>query len=129
MDADGYVTITGRLKDMVIRGGENVSPREIEEFLHTHQDVQEVQVIGVPDARLNEEIMAWIRLRPGAPPMTRPTSGKPPTASWPTTRFRVTFGSSRTFPMTASGKVRKVEMREAAVSMLGLTDIAAPQYA
>src|SRR5437763_16421860 len=70
MDADGYVAITGSLKDMVIRGGENVSPREIEEFLHTHQDVQDVQVIGVPDARLGEEIMAWIRLRPGAPSMT-----------------------------------------------------------
>jgi fatty-acyl-CoA synthase len=129
MDADGYVAITGRLKDMVIRGGENVSPREIEEFLHTHQDVQDVQVIGVPDARLGEEIMAWIRLRPGAPPMTAAdvrefADGK--LAHYKIPRYvRIV----EDFPMTASGKVRKVEMREAAVSMLGLTDTAAFQYA
>ena len=129
MDADGYVAITGRLKDMVIRGGENVSPREIEEFLHTHQDVQDVQVIGVPDARLGEEIMAWIRLRPGAPPMTAAdvrefADGK--LAHYKIPRYvRIV----EDFPMTASGKVRKVEMREAAVTMLGLTDIAASHYA
>jgi acyl-CoA synthetase (AMP-forming)/AMP-acid ligase II len=129
MDADGYVAITGRLTDMVIRGGENVSPREIEEFLHTHQDVQDVQVIGVPDARLGEEIMAWIRLRPGAPAMTAAdvrefADGK--LAHYKIPRYvRIV----EDFPMTASGKVRKVEMREAAVSMLGLTDIAASQYA
>ena len=70
MDADGYVNITGRLKDMVIRGGENVSPREIEEFLHTHDDIRDVQVIGVPDPRVGEEIMAWIQLRPGAAELT-----------------------------------------------------------
>ena len=67
MDADGYVNITGRIKDMLIRGGENVYPREIEEFLHTHPDVLDVQVIGVPDARYGEEIMAWIRLGPARP--------------------------------------------------------------
>ncbi|HYX61923.1 MAG TPA: AMP-binding protein, partial [Streptosporangiaceae bacterium] len=127
--ADGYVAITGRLKDMVILGGENVSPREIEEFLHTHQDVQDVQVIGVPDARLGEEIMAWIRLRPGAPTMTAAdvrefADGK--LAHYKIPRYvRIV----EDFPMTASGKVRKVEMREAAVSMLGLTDIAASLYA
>ena len=65
MDADGYVNITGRIKDMLIRGGENVYPREIEEFLFTHPDVLDVQVIGVPDVKYGEEIMAWIRLRPG----------------------------------------------------------------
>jgi fatty-acyl-CoA synthase len=129
MDADGYVAITGRLKDMVIRGGENVSPREIEEFLHTHPDVQDVQVIGVPDARLGEEIMAWIRLRPGAPPITAAdvrdyAGGK--LAHYKIPRYvRIV----EDFPMTASGKVRKVDMRKAAVSMLGLTDIAEPQYA
>ncbi len=61
MDVDGYVHITGRLKDMVIRGGENISPREIEEFLHTHPAVEDVQVMGVPDERVGEEVMAWVR--------------------------------------------------------------------
>ena len=70
MDADGYITITGRSKDMVIRGGENIYPREVEEFLYTHPDILDAQVIGVPDARYGEELMAWIRLRPGAQPLT-----------------------------------------------------------
>ncbi|MEZ5231329.1 MAG: AMP-binding protein [Acidimicrobiales bacterium] len=65
MDDDGYVNIVGRIKDMVIRGGENVYPREIEEFLYTHPAVADVQVIGVPDVRYGEEIMAWIRLKEG----------------------------------------------------------------
>lgn len=65
MDADGYLSITGRIKDMVIRGGENVYPREIEEFLHGHPDVLDVQVIGVPDAKYGEELMAWVRMREG----------------------------------------------------------------
>ena len=66
MADDGYVNIVGRIKDMVIRGGENVYPREVEEFLYTHPDVEDVQVIGVPDERYGEELMAWVRLRPGA---------------------------------------------------------------
>ena len=129
MDTDGYINITGRLKDMVIRGGENISPREIEEFLHTHPDVQDVQVIGVPDARLGEEIMAWIRLRPGARPMTAAdvrayADGK--LAHYKIPRYvRIV----EDFPMTASGKVRKADIRKAAIDMLGLTDIAASQYA
>jgi fatty-acyl-CoA synthase len=129
MDADGYINITGRLKDMVIRGGENIAPREIEEFLHTHPDVRDVQVIGVPDPRLGEEIMAWIRLRPGAPPMTAAdirayAGGK--LAHYKIPRYvRIV----EDFPMTASGKVRKVDMRKAAIDMLGLADIAASQYA
>ena len=129
MDADGYINITGRLKDMVIRGGENISPREIEEFLHTHPDVQDVQVIGVPDARLGEEIMAWIRLRPGARPITAAdvrayADGK--LAHYKIPRYvRIV----EDFPMTASGKVRKVDMRKAAIDMLGLIDITASQYA
>ena len=129
MDADGYINITGRLKDMVIRGGENISPREIEEFLHTHPDVQDVQVIGVPDARLGEEIMAWIRLRPGARPMTAAdmrayADGK--LAHYKIPRYVRIVAD---FPMTASGKVRKVDMRKAAIDLLGLTDIAASQHA
>ena len=129
MDADGYINITGRLKDMVIRGGENVSPREIEEYLHTHPDVRDVHVIGVPDARLGEEIMAWIRLRPGARPMTAAdvrayAEGK--LAHYKIPRYvRIV----EDFPMTASGKVRKVDMRKTAINMLGLADIAASQYA
>ena len=129
MDADGYVNITGRIKDMLIRGGENVYPREIEEFLFTHPDVLDVQVIGVPDAQVGEEIMAWIRLRPGALALTVDdvrafADGR--LAHYKIPRYvRIV----EEFPMTVSGKVRKVEMREAAVSMLGLTDIAASQYA
>ena len=129
MDADGYINITGRLKDMVIRGGENVSPREIEEYLHTHPDVQDVHVIGVPDARLGEEIMAWIRLRPGARPITAAdvrAYAEGQLAHYKIPRYvRIV----EDFPMTASGKVRKVDMRKAAIDMLGLTDIAASQYA
>ena len=129
MDADGYINITGRLKDMVIRGGENIAPREIEEFLHTHPDVRDAQVIGVPDARLGEEIMAWIRLRPGAPPMTAAdvrayADGK--LAHYKIPRYvRIV----EDFPMTASGKVRKIDMRKAAIDMLGLTGIAASRHA
>ena len=70
MDADGYVNITGRIKDMVIRGGENIYPREIEEFLYTHPDVLDAQVIGVPDVKYGEELCAWIKLRDGAEPLT-----------------------------------------------------------
>ena len=70
MDDDGYLSITGRIKDMVIRGGENIYPREVEEFLYTHPDILDAQVIGVPDAKYGEELMAWVRLRPGATPLT-----------------------------------------------------------
>src|ERR1700709_926967 len=70
MDDEGYVNIVGRIKDMVIRGGENVYPREVEEFLYTHPDVVDAQVIGVPDERFGEELMAWVRLRGGAEAMT-----------------------------------------------------------
>ena len=70
MDDEGYLNIVGRIKDMVIRGGENVYPREIEEFLYTHPDVVDAQVIGVPDERYGEELMAWVRLREGAEPLT-----------------------------------------------------------
>jgi fatty-acyl-CoA synthase len=70
MDDDGYLAITGRIKDMVIRGGENIYPREVEEFLYTHPDILDAQVIGVPDAKYGEELMAWIRMRPGTAPLT-----------------------------------------------------------
>jgi fatty-acyl-CoA synthase len=129
MDADGYVNITGRLKDMLIRGGENISPREIEEFLHTHPDVRDAQVIGVPDARLGEEIMAWIQLHPGAPELTAAdvrayATGK--LAHYKVPRYVRIVDN---FPMTASGKVRKVDMRKVAIETLGLTGASAAQHA
>ncbi|MGH3253513.1 MAG: AMP-binding protein [Trebonia sp.] len=120
MDADGYVNITGRIKDMVIRGGENVYPREIEEFLYTHPDILDAQVIGVPDVKYGEELMAWIRPRPGADPVTAESlrefcSGK--LAHYKIPRYVHLVDE---FPMTVTGKVRKVEMRDQAVDLLGL---------
>ena len=96
MADDGYVNIVGRIKDLVIRGGENVYPREVEEFLYTHPDVEDVQVIGVPDERYGEELMAWVKVRPGAsaPPSTPRTSGRSARARSPTTRSRATSRSS-----------------------------------
>jgi fatty-acyl-CoA synthase len=120
MDDDGYLSITGRIKDMVIRGGENVYPREVEEFLYTHPDVLDAQVIGVPDAKYGEELMAWIRLRPGAAELTAETlrdfcHGK--LAHYKIPRY---VHITDEFPMTVTGKVRKVEMREKSAALLGL---------
>ncbi len=129
MDADGYVNITGRLKDMVIRGGENISPREIEEFLHTHPDVRDAQVIGVPDARLGEEIMAWVQPRPGAASLSADdvrAYAKGRLAHYKIPRYVHVVDD---FPMTASGKVRKVEMREIAIDLLRLGACAAARHA
>jgi fatty-acyl-CoA synthase len=125
MDSDGYLNIVGRIKDLVIRGGENVYPREVEEFLYTHPDIADVQVIGVPDAKYGEELMAWIVLRPGAQPLTADAvrefcTGK--LAHYKIPRYVHLVDG---FPMTVTGKVRKVEMREAAVGILGLEDAAA----
>jgi len=117
MDADGYLSITGRIKDMVIRGGENIYPREVEEFLHTHADVVDAQVIGVPDERYGEELMAWLRVRPGA------TIDVDAVRAFCTGRLahykipRYVYVVEE-FPMTVTGKVRKVEMREAAIGIL-----------
>ena len=120
MDIDGYVAITGRIKDMVIRGGENVYPREIEEFLYTHPDILDAQVIGVPDARYGEELMAWVRLRPGVAGLSADElrsfcEGK--LARYKIPRYVHVVDE---FPMTVTGKVRKVEMREQAVTILEL---------
>ncbi|MGI9001042.1 MAG: AMP-binding protein [Pseudonocardia sp.] len=125
MDACGYVTITGRIKDMVIRGGENIYPREIEEFLYTHPDVRDAQVIGVPDARYGEELCAWVLLRAGAPELTAEAVREFATgqlAHYKIPRYVVVVAE---FPMTVTGKVRKVEMRERSVELLGLADGAA----
>jgi fatty-acyl-CoA synthase len=119
MDADGYLAITGRIKDMVIRGGENVYPREIEEFLYTHPDILDAQVIGVPDAKYGEELMVWVRLRPGAPALTAESLRefcRGQLAHYKIPRYVHIVDE---FPMTVTGKVRKVEMRERAVEVLG----------
>ena len=120
MDEEGFVQITGRIKDMVIRGGENIYPREIEEFLHTHPDVLDAQVVGVPDEKYGEELCAWVRMREGAEPLTAETlrefaAGR--LAHYKIPRYVKVVDD---FPMTVTGKVRKVEMREASVAELGL---------
>jgi fatty-acyl-CoA synthase len=122
MDDGGYVSIVGRIKDMVIRGGENVYPREIEEFLYSHPDIADVQVIGVPDQRYGEELMAWVVMRPGVEALTAEgvrafCDGK--LAHYKVPRYvHIVDG----FPMTVTGKIRKVEMRAEAVEILGLAD-------
>ena len=120
MREDGYCNIVGRIKDMVIRGGENVYPREIEEFLHTHDDVEDAQVIGVPDARYGEEICAWIRMKPGRAPLDVAavrSFAEGRLAHYKIPRYVHVVDE---FPMTVTGKVRKVEMRERSVELLGL---------
>ena len=114
MDQDGYARITGRIKDMVIRGGENIYPREIEEFLYNHPDIVDAQVIGVPDERFGEELMACVRLRDGAEELTAESlreycSGK--LAHYKVPRYVRVMDE---FPMTVTGKIRKIELREQA---------------
>jgi fatty-acyl-CoA synthase len=119
MDDAGYLNIVGRIKDMVIRGGENVYPREIEEFLYSHPDIEDVQVIGVPDVKYGEELCAWVRLRPGstitAEQVREFCTGK--IAHYKIPRYVRVTGA---FPMTVTGKVQKFKMRETSVSELGL---------
>ncbi|MFG2018450.1 AMP-binding protein [Actinomadura geliboluensis] len=129
MDDAGYVNITGRIKDMVIRGGENIYPREIEEFLYTHPDIVDAQVIGVPDEKYGEELMAWVRLREGVPGMTAGElrafcEGK--LAHYKIPRY---VHVVEEFPMTVTGKIRKVQMRAEAVDILGLEDAATARHA
>jgi fatty-acyl-CoA synthase len=128
MDDEGYVNIVGRIKDMIIRGGENVYPREIEEFLHTHPGVSEAQVIGVPSAKYGEEVMAWVRGKPGFDltdrEMTAFCTGKIATYKIPR---HWKFVSE--FPMTVTGKVQKFRMREMAVEELGLHRVAGEKTA
>ena len=120
MDGDGYISITGRIKDMVIRGGENIYPREIEEFLYTHPDILDAQVIGVPDDKYGEELMAWIQLRPGAVPVTADTLREYCTGKLAHYKIPRYVRLVDEFPMTITGKVRKVQMREESVEFLGL---------
>ena len=120
MDEDGYVQITGRIKDMVIRGGENIYPREIEEFLYTHPDILDAQVIGVPDSKYGEELCAWIRMREGAEPLTAEKVREFATGRLAHYKIPRYVQVVDEFPMTVTGKVRKVEMREKSVADLGL---------
>ncbi len=118
MDGDGYVAITGRIKDMVIRGGENIYPREVEEFLYTHPGILDAQVIGVPDEKYGEELMAWIQLRDGAAPLDSDAvrqfcNGR--LAHYKIPRYVHVVDE---FPMTVTGKVRKVEMRERSLGLI-----------
>ena len=122
MDDHGYVQITGRIKDMVIRGGENIYPREIEEFLYTHPDILDAQVIGVPDSRYGEELCAWIRMREGAEPLTAESVREFATGKLAHYKIPRYVHIVDEFPMTVTGKVRKVEMREKSVAELGLAD-------
>jgi fatty-acyl-CoA synthase len=128
MDDEGYLNIVGRSKDMVIRGGENVYPREIEEFLYTHEGIADVQVIGVPDAKYGEELCAWVIARPDATldedAVREYCRGR--LAHFKVPRY-VIFADE--FPMTVTGKVQKFKMREASVERLGLHDAAAVRSA
>src|SRR5262249_6827343 len=123
MDDAGYLNIAGRIKDMVIRGGENIYPREGEEFLYTHPAIEDVQGIGVPDPRVGEELCGWVKLRPDAEltvaEMREFCTGK--IAHYKIPRYlRITTE----FPMTVTGKVQKYKMRETSVSELSLEDVA-----
>jgi fatty-acyl-CoA synthase len=123
MDERGYCKIVGRIKDMVIRGGENVYPREIEEFLYSHPDIADVQVIGVPDARYGEELCAWVRLRDGATLTDEQLREycREKLAHHKVPRY-VLFVSE--FPMTVTGKVQKFVMRKDSIELLGLQQAA-----
>jgi fatty-acyl-CoA synthase len=128
MDEDGYVNIVGRIKDMIIRGGENVYPREIEEFLYSHPDIVDVQVIGVPDRRYGEQIMAWVRIRPGA---SLDAEGIRRFSEGRIAHFKVPqyVKFVEEFPLTVTGKVQKFRMRELAIAELGLEEAAATETA
>jgi fatty-acyl-CoA synthase len=128
MDDEGYLNIVGRSKDMVIRGGENVYPREVEEFLYTHEAIADVQVVGVPDEKYGEELCAWVIARPGADldedAVREYCRGR--LAHFKVPRY-VIFADE--FPMTVTGKVQKFKMRETSVERLGLQDAAAVRSA
>jgi fatty-acyl-CoA synthase len=120
LDAQGYCNIVGRIKDMIIRGGENIYPREVEEFLFTHPKVQGVSCFGVPDARYGEALCAWIVLRPGtaatAAELRQHCEGE--IAHYKIPRY---FEFVEEFPMTVTGKIQKFVMRDAMIARLGLT--------
>ncbi|WP_336958281.1 AMP-binding protein [Chryseobacterium contaminans] len=119
MDKDGYITISGRIKDLIIRGGENISPKEIEDFLYTYTNILDVQIIGVPSEKFGEEVMAWVKVRKGftitEQELLDYCKGK--IAHYKVPKY---WKFVDEFPMTISGKIRKVEMREISMKELGL---------
>jgi fatty-acyl-CoA synthase len=123
MDADGYVNIVGRIKDMIIRGGENIYPREVEEFLYGHPEIADVQVIGIPSEKYGEEVMAWVKPREGMHPTGEELAAwcKGKIAGYKIPRHWKFVDS---FPMTVTGKVQKFLMRKTAVEELGLEEAA-----
>jgi fatty-acyl-CoA synthase len=128
MDGAGYLNIVGRIKDMVIRGGENVYPREIEEFLYGHPAVSDVQVVGVPDEKYGEELCAWVRLREGSSATGDELREfcRASLAHFKVPRYLLFVDE---FPMTVTGKIRKVEMREVSIERLGLQTAAGSRTA
>ena len=120
MREDGYCNIVGRIKDMVIRGGENIYPREIEEFLYQHPDIEDVQVIGVPDERYGEELCAWVRMRDGAEPLDAAAVREFATGRLSHYKIPRYVLVVEEFPMTVTGKIRKVQMRAETAQRLGL---------
>jgi fatty-acyl-CoA synthase len=128
MRDDGAVNIVGRLKDMIIRGGENVYPREIEEFLYTHPAIGEAQVIGVPDVKYGEEVCAWIRLRDGHAATAEEIQGfcRGQIATYKIPRY-IRFTTE--YPMTVTGKIQKFRMREISIVELGLGQAAGMETA
>lgn len=122
MDAEGYINITGRIKDLIIRGGENISPKEIEDFLYTHPAISDVQVIGVPSEKFGEEVMAWVRLKEQAAVTEQELIEfcKSNIAHYKVPRY---WKFVHEFPMTVTGKIRKVEMRETAIKELNLSTV------
>lgn len=124
MDDEGYVRIVGRIKDIIIRGGENISPREVEEFLITHPNVIDAQVIGVPSARYGEEVCAWIIAREGVTLSEEELFNfcKGKTATYKIPKY---WKFVKEFPMTVTGKIRKVDMRKQSTQELGLESVTA----
>ena len=125
---DGYYRITGRLKDMIIRGGENIYPREIEEFLYTHPAVADVQVVGLPDEKMGEEVCAWIRLKPGCSltEVEAKAYCKERIAHYKVPRFVVFVDE---YPTTVTGKVQKFRLRELGIQRFGREKAAAIETA
>ena len=119
MDDDGYVNIVGRIKDLIIRGGENVYPREVEEFLYSHPKIRDVQVVGVPDAKYGEEVMAWVQTEPGEELEVEEVREfcKGTIAHYKVPRYALVIDE---FPMTVTGKIQKYKLREIAIEQLGL---------
>ena len=128
MDGEGYVNIVGRIKDLIIRGGENISPREVEDLLYSHPDIAEVQVIGVPSERYGEVVMAWVKPRDGAV-LSGEGLGDYCHGKIATFKIPRHWKLVESFPMTVTGKVQKFRMRELAIEELGLETAASVRTA